>query len=85
LRSSPFVERVIGTLRRDCLDHVIVLGEKHLLEILREYVNDYHESRPRSSLDGNAPIALPVEPPERGRVVSVPVLGGLRHRYRRAA
>jgi transposase InsO family protein len=82
---NPFAERVIGTLRRDCLDHVIVLGERHLLAILRKYVSYYHEARPHSSLDGNLPIPREVEPPPNGRVVAEPVLGGLHHRYRRAA
>ena len=82
---NPFVERVIGSLRRDCLDHVIVLGERHLLHILREYVRYYHESRTHQSLDGNAPIPREVEPPEKGRVVGIPQVGGLHHRYTRAA
>lgn len=82
---NPFAERVIGSIRRDCLDHVIVLSDAHLFRILAEYFDYYHTSRPHQSLDHNAPIPRSVEPPERGRVVAEPVLGGLHHRYRRAA
>ena len=82
---NPFCERVIGTIRRDCLDHLIVLGERHLLSILQRYVRHYNESRAHSALDGNSPIPRGVDPPKNGRVVAVPVLGGLHHRYRRAA
>jgi len=82
---NPFCERVIGTLHRDCLDYVIVLGEKHLLEILREYASYYHAERPHSSLDGNSPVPRDVDPPANGRIVAKPRLGGLHHRYRRVA
>ena len=82
---NPFVERVIGSIRRDCLDHVIVLNEAHLVRILSEYIDYYHTARPHQSLDHNAPIPRVVESPEYGRVVAEPILGGLHHRYRRAA
>ena len=82
---NPFCERVIGTVRRDRLDHVIVLGERHLLSILQRYVRYYNEPRAHSALEGNSPVPRDVEPPESGRVVAMPVLGGLDHRYRRAA
>lgn len=82
---NPYAERAIGTIRRECTDHLIVLGEKHLRRLLREYVRYYNESRPHSSLDGNSPLSRYVEPPDRGTVVADPVLGGLHHRYRRAA
>ena len=82
---NPFVERVIGSIRRDCLDHVIVLNEAHLVRILSEYINYYHTARPHQSLDHNAPIPRVVESSEYGRVVAEPILGGLHHRYRRAA
>ena len=81
---NPFVERVIGTLRRDCTDHVIALSEKHLRRVLGEYVNDYYDPiRCHLSLDGDAPIPRRVE--RSGKVVSTPILGGLHHRYSRAA
>ena len=82
---NPFAERVIGSIRRECLDHVIILSEAHLTRILTEYIDYYHTARPHQSLDHNAPIPRSVEPPEQGRVVAEPVLGGLHHRYRRAA
>ena len=82
---NPFVERVIGSIRRDCLDHVIVLNEAHLVRILSEYIDYYHTARPHQSLDHNAPFPRIVESPENGRVVAELILGGLHHRYRRAA
>ena len=82
---NPFVERVIGSIRRDCLGHVIVLNESHLTRILLEYIDYYHNSRPHQSLDHNSPLPRIVESPENGRVVAEPILGGLYHRYRRAA
>ena len=82
---NPYVERVIGSIRRDCLDHVIVLNEAHLVRILSEYIDYYHTARPHQSLDHNSPIPRAVEAPEQGQVVADPVLGGLHHRYRRAA
>jgi len=82
---NPYAERVIGSIRRECLDHLIVLNEGHLLWILREYVRYYNESRPHLGLEGNSPEPRRVEPPSGGPVVAVPVLGGLHHCYRRAA
>ena len=67
---NGFAERCVGTLRREVLDHVIVLGERHLLRLLRAYVAYYNVDRPHMSLDGDAPIARGVEPPSRGRVVA---------------
>ena len=81
---NPYVERVIGSIRRECTDHVIALGEQHLLRFLREYADYYNRSRTHLSLDGNSPIPRDVEPPQ-GRIVSAPILGGLHHRYRRVA
>ena len=72
-------------MRRECLDHVIVLSEAHLARTLSEYIDYYDTARPHQSLDRNAPSRRSIEPPERGRVVAEPVLGGLHHRYRRAA
>ena len=82
---NPFAERVIGSIRRECLDHVIILSEAHLIRILTEYIDYDHTSRPHQSLDHNAPVPRSVEPAEQGRVVAEPVLCGLHHRYRRAA
>ena len=82
---NPYVERMIGSIRRECLDHVIVFNEAHLILILSEYFAYYHESRPHLSLERNAPVPREVEPRERGKVIGIPLLGGLHHRYARAA
>ncbi len=82
---NPYVERVIGSIRRECLDHFIILGETHLCRILREYVEYYNKVRPHLSLNRNAPLPRKVEPPERGKVIAVPYLNGLHHKYARAA
>ena len=82
---NPFAERVIGSIRRECLDHMIILGESHLRRVMQEYVDYYHESRPHQSLDRNAPVPREIESPSEGEVISIPHLGGLHHRYARAA
>jgi hypothetical protein len=82
---NPYVERLIGSIRRECLDHVIVFDEAHLKRLLGSYFSYYHTSRTHRSLDDNAPRPRVVEPPDGGRVVSVPHVGGLHHRYTRAA
>jgi Integrase core domain len=79
------VERLIGSIRRECLDHLIIIGEDHLRRILREYFDYYHHSRPHQSLGRNSPIPREIEPPPRGKIVSIPQAGGLHHLYRRAA
>jgi transposase InsO family protein len=80
---NAYAERVIGTIRRECLDHVIVLGEDHARRILEEFVRYYDEERTHQALAGDAP--LPRERSSHGTVVAVPHLGGLHHSYRRAA
>jgi transposase InsO family protein len=82
---SPYVERLIGSIRRECLDHLIVLSEDHLRRILSSYCDYYHEARPHLSLDRNAPVPRSVQPPEKGKVVAKAHLGGLHHCYTRAA
>ena len=83
---NPYVERLIGSVRRELLDHVIVADERHLRRLLSEYLGYYHGSRTHLSLAKDAPIPRPVQPPSMGEVASIPVLGGLHHRYvRRAA
>ena len=67
---NPFVERLIGSIRRELLNHVIVLGERHLHRLLSSYFAYYHQARPHRALDQNAPEPRAVEPPERGRVVA---------------
>ena len=83
---NPFAERVIGTIRRELLDHVIVLSEGHLRRRLRSYFRYYHDSRTHLALEKDAPEPRAAEPPEQGAVVALPQVGGLHHRYvRRAA
>ena len=82
---NPFVERIIGSIRRDCLDHIIVLNERHLRRILREYFSYYHSCRTHISLNKDPPETRTVEPPEMGNVVAFPHVGGLHHRYGRIA
>ena len=76
---------MIGSIHRECLDHLIVFNEDHLRRILTEYFDYYHEARCHLSLERNAPVPRTVEPPIQGRVVSIPMVGGLHHRYKRAA
>ena len=80
-------ERVIGSIRWECLDHVVVIGELRLKRILSEYVDYYYNgTRTHLSLTKDAPEPRSVQPPSRGRVVEVPCVGGLHHEYfRRAA
>lgn len=80
---SPYVERLIGSIRRDALDHVISLNEHHLKRILIRYVAYYHRWRTHLSLAMDCPEPRPVQPPERGRVIEVPEVGGLHHHYER--
>ena len=82
---SPYVERLIGSIRRECLNRVIVLNERHLRRILSAYFRYYHESRTHLSLDRNSPVEREIDPPENGKVIAIPQVGGLHHRYRRAA
>ena len=83
---NPFVERLFGSVRRECLNHVIVLNEKHLKRILTEYLFEYYnQHRAHQGLDGDTPMGRNKEPPEDGEVVAIPFLGGLHHRYTRKA
>ena len=76
----------MGTYRRECLDHVIVLGAGHLRRVLEEYLDYYNRSRTHLGLEKDCPVTRAVEPREAGEIVALPVLGGLHHRYvRRAA
>ena len=79
------MERVIGTLRRECLDHMIVYNERSLYRHLKIFVDYYHRSRTHLGLEKDTPEPRPIQKPECGRIVSLPVLGGLHHRYERRA
>ena len=80
---NPFVERLVGSLRRECLDHMIIFGENHLRRILREYINYYHHDRTHYSLDKDTPFGRPTDPKpsDDAQILALPRLGGLHHRY----
>ena len=82
---SFYVERIIGSIRRECLNHMIILNENHLHRILEEYFEYYHDVRPHQSLDKDSPMRRDAELPKQGNIVSIPMVGGLHHVYRRAA
>jgi transposase InsO family protein len=80
-----YVERVIGTIRRECLDHLIVFNESSLCRHLKSFVTYYHQTRTHLGLDKDTPESRPVQPPDLGPVIAVPQVGGLHHRYERRA
>ena len=87
-RANATCERFLGSVRRECLDHLLVLGEAHLRRVLRAYVTYFNTARPHQSLQQRIPDRAAVgalRPEERGPVRAVPVLGGLHHTYGRAA
>ena len=84
-QANSIAERVIGTLRRECFDHVIVWNERHLRRVMREYVQFYNDDRPHRSLGLEPPNGSPAMPVGAGPIIAEPVLGGLHHVYRRAA
>ncbi len=88
-RKSPwqnaYVERVIGSIRRECTDYIIPFGERRLTRVLREYVEYYNKARTHQGLGGDAPEHREREAEPADQIVGVPVLGGLHHQYLRAA
>ena len=82
---SPYVERLIGSIRRECLDHVIVRSERHLRCILAKYQAYYRRTRTHLSLAKDAPDPRLIQSPEVGDVVAIAEVGGLHHRYERRA
>jgi len=82
---NGLVERVIGSLRRECLDHVITKNEKHLRRVLKSYMIYYNRSRTHLSLNKDPPIPRPASPISSGRIVAISEVGGLHHRYERVA
>jgi putative transposase len=82
---TPYVERLIGSIRRECLDHVIVANEDSLRRILRSYFCYYHRSPTHLSLGKDAPEPRPIQMPELGAVIALPEVGGLHHHYERRA
>lgn len=85
---SPYIERFIGTLRREPLTHVLAPSEAHLERLLREFIEEYyHVARPRQGSGGDTPIATGSPPDIAGstKLVAIPMLGGLHHKYTRVA
>src|SRR5215475_6368407 len=82
---NPFAERLAGSIRRECLNHVLVLDERHLRRILTHYLSYYHQTRTHLAFDKDAPGLRPIELPATGKIVQLPEVGGLHHRYIRQA
>ncbi len=82
---NPYVERLIGSIRRECLDHTIVLSERHLKRVLAHYFSYHHRWRCHQSLEMDCPVTRAVHPADRGRVIGIEHLGGLHHHYERAS
>ena len=74
-----FAEQLIGSIRRECVDHVVALGEQHLRRVLRSYARYYNEARTHRSLNKDAPITRPVQ--RTGHIASRALVGGLHHQY----
>ena len=82
---NPYVERVIGSIRWECLDHTIIFNEMHLRRVLKQYFCYYHDCRTHLGLEKDCPNTRPIQPPESGIISSEPMVGGLHHRYFRQA
>jgi putative transposase len=81
-KANAFVERFIGSVRRECLDHLVVLGEQHLVQVMNAYVQYFNTARPRQGIHQQLPAnPVPTLPPPIGKLLSFPILGGLHHRY----
>jgi transposase InsO family protein len=84
-RANAVCERFLGSVRRECLDQILVLGERHLLAVLAEYGRYFNEARPHHGLHQTIPVRTSSTPSRTGAIVAFPVLNGLHHDYRRAA
>jgi putative transposase len=82
---NPFVERLIGSIRRECLDHVIIFNERHLRHVLSGYFQYHHRTRTHLSLDKDCRQPRPIQPPSADKIIAFPEVGGLHHRYKRRA
>ena len=80
---NAYVERIIGSVRRECLDHVIIFGERHLRGVLSSYFHYYHKTRTHLALDKDCPESRPIHPLSAGKIIAFPEVGGLHHRYER--
>jgi transposase InsO family protein len=86
-RANAIVERYIGSVRRECLDHLLIFGERQLYRVIKAYVEYFNRSRPHQGIGQNVPCGPPAASTEAavGKIISLPVLNGLHHQYRRAA
>jgi len=80
---NAYVEPVIGSIRRECLNHIVIFNERHLRRVLCSYIDYYQRTRTHLSLDKDCPDPRPIMPPRNGRAVAIPQVGGLHHRYER--
>jgi putative transposase len=84
-RANAYCERFIGSLRRECFDHILVASEKQLRRLVNEYVQFFNEDRPHQGINQRIPAPLEASRPGEGEIVARPVLGGLHHAYHRQA
>src|SRR6267378_2334701 len=82
---NPYVERFIGSIRRECLDHVIIFNDRHLRRVLSSYFQYHHDTRTHLSLGKDCPRPRPIQSPSAGNIIAFPEVGGLHHRYERRA
>jgi transposase InsO family protein len=82
---NAYFERLIGSIRRECLDHIIIFNERHLRGVLSSYFQYHHQTRTHLSLDKDCPETRPKYPPTAGKIIAFPQVGGLHHRYKRRA
>jgi hypothetical protein len=82
---NAYVERVIGSIRRECLDYLVIVNARHLRRVLSWYLDYYHRTRTHLSLDKDCPDSRPIMPRSPGKVVAIPQVAGLHHRYERLA
>ncbi|WP_292534208.1 integrase core domain-containing protein [Methylocystis sp.] len=82
---NPYVERLIGSIRRECLDHIVIFNEHHLRDVLSKYFEYHHKARTHLSLNKDCLQPRDVQPPSAGKIIAFPEVGGLHHRYERRA
>ena len=83
-KANAICERFLGSVRRECLDHILVFGEQHLYRVVREYVQYFNRARPHQGIEQNIPEEIQSKK-NTGKIIAFPVLNGLHHNYRRAA
>ena len=82
---NPYVERLIGSIRRECLNHIVISNEHHLCDVLSKYFEYHHKARTHLSLNKDCPQPRHIQPPSAGKIIALPQVGGLHHRYERRA